>query len=180
MQTSRYFSDKIILTFSVCVVLSFLCQIFKFTAPVDIVYVITLLLVMFCYILSGYASVITVAITLLIFFASFINGFVYNKMDYYTHVLITLCIFICIEVSANVKISINTFKKIASMFFVTSIILLIAYYFGPLKTTYFDYGIGSISLNFLNPNAAGLWLTCIFILVMYSSFLFKGIKRILR
>ena len=179
MQTSRYFSDKIILTFSVCVVLSFLCQIFKFTAPVDIVYVITLLLVMFCYILSGYASVITVAITLLIFFASFINGFVYNKMDYYTHELITLCIFICIEVSANVKISINTFKKIASMFFVTSIILLIAYYFGPLKTTYFDYGIGSISLNFLNPNAAGLWLTCIFILVMYSSFLFKGIKRIM-
>ena len=179
MRTSKYFSDNIILVFAVCVVLSFLCQIFKFTAPVNIIYIISLLLVLFCYIFSGYFNKITLAISVLVGFASIVNGFIFNEMDYYTHVLITLCIFICIEVSSNVKISVDTFKTIARMFLITSIILLVAYYFGPLKTTYFDYSIGSVSLNFKNPNAAGLWLTCIFILLLYSSFLFTGFKRIL-
>lgn len=179
MQTSRFFSDKIILTFAVCVVLSFLCQIFKITAPINVIYVITLLLVVFCYVASGYVSKIMIAMTLFIAVASFVYGFRYDNMDFYTHILITLCIFICIEVSANVKISARTFKLIADMFFGTTVILLVAYYLGPLKNTYFEAGIDSISLNFPNPNAAGLWLTCIFILVLYSSFQFKGYKRIL-
>lgn len=179
MQTSKYFSDQTVLFFAVCVVLSFLCQIFKFVAPVNILYIITLLMVLFCYVLSGYASRVIVLMTLFIFFAAFVNGFIYNNMDYYTHVLITLCIFICIEVSAYAKISVKTFKKIANLFLITSIILLVAYYFGPLKSTYFDYGIGSVSLNFPNPNAAGLWVSCIFIMVMYSSFLFKKQMRVL-
>ena len=179
MRTTKFFSDKLILFLAVCVVLSFLCQIFKFTAPVNIIYIITLLLVFFGYLLSGYASKTTVMLILLIFTSSFVHGFRYTDMDYYTHVLITLCIFICIEVSAFVKISASTFKTIANMFLVTSIILLIAYYLGPLKSTYFDYNIGSVSLNFPNPNAAGLWVTCIFILVLYSSFLFRGYKKAL-
>ncbi len=179
MRTSKYFSDNVILILAVCVVLSFLCQIFKFTAPVNILYIITLLMVLFCYIQSGYASNMLMGMTVLIALASIVNGFIHDEMDYYTHVLITLCIFICIEVSADVKISLDTFKKIAGMFFITSVILLIAYYLGPLKTTYFDYNIGSVSLNFKNPNAAGLWLTCIFILVVYSSFLFTKFKRVL-
>ena len=178
MQTSKYFSDQIIRFFSVCVVLSFLCQILKFTAPINIIYVITLLLVIFCYIASGYVSKITVALTLLIAVAAFINGFRHNKSDYYTHILITLCVFMCIEVSSHVKISVRTFKSIANMFFLTTLVLLAAYYIGPLKSTYFET-TDAVSLNFPNPNAAGLWLTCIFILVMYSGFQFKGTKRIL-
>lgn len=179
MRTSKFFSDQTILLLAVCVVLSFLCQIFKFTAPINIIYIITLLMVLFLYLLSGYASRVMVFMIILVGFAAFIHGFRYNNMDYYTHVLITLCIFICIEVSAYVKISVGTFKKIANMFLITSIILLIAYYLGPLKRTYFDYGLGSVSLNFPNPNAAGLWVTCIFILVLYSGFMFKGGKRVL-
>jgi hypothetical protein len=115
----------------------------------------------------------------IIAFASAINGFVFNDIDYYTHVLITFCIFICIEVSANVKVSVDTFIIIARMFMITSIILLVGYYLGPLKSTYFDYSIGSVCLNFKNPNAAGLWLTCLFILLLYASFLFIGFKRLL-
>ena len=179
MLTAKRFSDNIILFLAVCVVLSFLCQIFKFTAPVNIIYIITLLLVLFCYLGSGFASRITILMILFVGFAAFVHGFMYNDLDYYTHILITLCIFICIEVSAYVKISVQTFKKIANMFLLTSIVLLIAYYLGPLKHTYFDYNIGSVSLNFPNPNAAGLWVTCLFILVLYSSFLFKGPKKAL-
>ncbi len=179
MQTSKFFSDKIILFFAVCVVASFLCQIFKFTAPVNIIYIFSLLMVIVCYLFSGYVSRMTVVLTLLIALASVIKGFRSSNLDYYTHVLITLAIFICIEVSCNVKISVATFRKIAGMFLITAIILLVAYYFGPLKTTYFGYTASSVCLNFTNPNAAGLWLACIFILVMYSSFLFTGVWKML-
>ena len=179
MRTAKYFSDNTILFLAVCVVLSFLCQIFKFTAPVNIIYIITLLLVVFCYLISGYATRVIVLMALFLFFSAFTNGFRYDELDYYTHLLITLCIFICIEVSADARISLRTFKRIASLFFVTSIILLVAYYLGPLKSTYFDYNIGSVSLNFKNPNAAGLWVTCLFIMVMYSAFLFKPFKKAL-
>ena len=177
MRTSKYFSDQTIFFLAVCVVLSFLCQIFQFTAPINLIYIITLLMVLFFYLLSGFVSKTMVGMILLVGFAAFINGFRYNDMDYYTHVLITLCIFICIEVSAFVRISVNTFRRIADLFLVTSLVLLVAYYFGPLKRTYFDYNIGSVCLNFPNPNAAGLWVTCIFIMVLYSSFLFKSYKR---
>lgn len=179
MRTSKLFSDNIILFLAVCVVLSFLLQIFKFTAPINIIYVVTLLMVLFLYLLSGFASRVIVSMILLVGFAAFINGFRYNNMDYYTHVLITLCIFICIEVGVEVKISVATFRKVAKMFFATAVILLVAYYLGPLKRTYFDYNIGSVSLNFPNPNTAGLWVTCIFILLLYSSFLFHGFRRFL-
>lgn len=179
MQTSRFFSDKVILTFAICVVLSFLCQVFKVPVVVNVIYVITLLMVVFCYIASGYVSKMTIALTLFIAIAAVINGIRYNKSDFYTHILITICIFLCIEVSANVKISVRTFKQISGMFFITTVILLVAYYLGPLKNTYFVDNIDSICLNLPNPNAAGLWLTCIFILVIYSSFQFKGYKRIL-
>lgn len=179
MRTSKYFSDGIILIFAVCVVLSFLCQIFKFTAPVNILYIISLLLVLACYVLSGYLHGFMLCLAGLILLAAVANGFRANEMDYYTHAIITLCIFICIEVSSYVKIKLRTFKIIANMFLITSLILLVAYYLGPLKTTYFDYEIGSISLNFPNPNAAGLWLACIFIILLYSSFLFKRSKQLL-
>ncbi len=179
MRTSKFFSDNVILFFALCVVASFLCQIFKVTAPVNILYIVSLLMVLGCYLGSGYVTKMTMLLTMLIALASCINGFRSNTMDYYTHVLITLDIFICIEVSANVKISVDTFRKIAGMFLITAIILLVMYYFGPLKTTYFGYNHDSVCLNFTNPNAAGLWLVCIFILVLYSSFLFKGLWRML-
>lgn len=178
MRTSKYFSDNIILVFSVCVVLSFLCQIFKYPAPVNILYIISLMLVLFCYALDGYYNGITVAMAIFIGLASIANGFRSGEMDYYTHILITICIFICIDVSSDVKISLDTFKKIATMFLITSIILLVAYYFGPLKSTHLEYS-DAVTLNMNNPNTAGLWLTCIFILLMYSSFLFTKFKRIL-
>ncbi len=143
------------------------------------IYIASLLLVLGCYSFSGCLNKITLCLGLIILFSSIVYGFNLSNMDYYTHALITLCIFICIEVSAYVKIKIHTFKIIANMFLVTTIILLLAYYFGPLKSTYFDYSIGSVSLNFKNPNAAGLWLTCLFIMVLYSSFLFTSFKRVL-
>ena len=181
MKTSKYFSDKIVFFLAVCVVLSFVLQIFKLLALVNLLYMVSLLLVFFLYLRSGYFNKITLAITALIGVASIINGFRYDNLDYYTHVLITLCIFICIEISAYVQIERKTFVKIANLFLLTSAILLVAYYFGPLKTTYQAPEIGyyAITLNFPNPNAAGLWLTCIFIMLVYSSFLFKAFKKVL-
>jgi len=177
MRTSKYFSDKVVLAFAVCVMLSFICQIFEFTAPVNIMYILSLLLVMFCYFVSGGFNAVTYLLIFFVGLASMVDGFL-SDMDYYTHVLITLCIFICIEVGPNIRITVKTFKIIAGMFFVTAVILLLAYYFGPLKSTYFGLQ-DAICLNMLNPNAAGLWVTCIFIIILYSSFLFEKIKRLM-
>lgn len=178
MRTSKYFSDNIILIFSICVVLSFLCQIFKYPAPVNMLYIISLLMVLSCYVLDKQYNGVTIAMTLLIGIAAIINGFKYTEMDYYTHVLITICIFICIDASSDVKISLGTFKKIATMFLITSIILLGAYYFTSLKNAHLEHS-DAATLNMSNPNVAGLWVTCLFILLLYSSFLFTRFKRIL-
>ncbi len=176
MRTSKYFSGNIMLVYAAIVMLSFLCQIFEFTAPVNIMYIISLLLVLCSYLISGGVNIITYAIIFLVGLASLVDGLL-SDMDYYTHVLITLCIFICIEVGPNIRITLKTFKIIANMFFVTALILLVAYYLGPLKSTYFGLQ-NAICLNMLNPNAAGLWVTCIFIILLYSSFLFKKFKRV--
>ena len=177
MRTSKYFSGNIILVYAVIIVLSFLCQIFEFIAPVNIMYIISLLLVLCSYLISGGFNVITYTIIFLVGLASLKDGLL-SDMDYYTHVLITLCIFICIEVGPNIRINHKTFKIIANMFLVTALILLAAYYFGPLKSTHFGLQ-NAICLNMVNPNAAGLWVACIFIVLLYSSFLFKKLKRML-
>ncbi len=179
MKTSKYFSDNVVYFLAICVALSFLLQIFNFNAAVDIVYIASLLVVFFCYVCSGFFNKITFIMTLFIALASIANGFRYNVLDYYTHILISLCMYMCLDVSAHIKLKVSTFKRISNLFFITTVILLAAYYFGPLKTTYFNYEIGSVSLNFANPNAAGIWLTCIFILLVYSSFLFRRIRKIM-
>ena len=144
MRTSKYFSGNIMLVYAAIIMLSFLCQIFEFTAPVNIMYIISLLLVLCSYLISGGVNIITYLIIFLVGLASLKDGLLSN-MDYYTHVLITLCIFICIEVGPNIRITLKTFKIIANMVFITAFILLVAYYFGPLKSTYF----GLQGINYL-------------------------------
>ena len=176
MKTERYFSDKMLLFFTVCVLVSFWAQIFKIGTIVNVLYVVTLLTVLGCYFLSGSINLTTGSLIILVGFAAIIRGLEFET-DYYTHLLITVCIFICIDVSAHVKISVETFRKISNMFLVTALILIIAYYFGPLKSSYFKW-TNSICLNFANPNAAGLWLTCFFIMLFFSSFLFRKFKKL--
>jgi len=172
MKTAKYFTDNVIYMLSICVALSFLFQIFKLHAAVNLVYVISLLVVFFCYIGSGFYNSITLLITVFTAIAAFARGFRPRVFDYYTHIMISLCLYMCFDVSAFVKLKFRTFKKIATLFLLTSFILIVAYYFGPLKNTHFN-GIGSIALNLHNPNAAGMWLSCIFILLVYSSLHFK-------
>lgn len=111
-------------------------------------------------------------------FAAVARGIVTGNMDYITHILITLCSFVCIETCVTVQMPVATYKKISVFFLLTTLILHAAYYIGPLKGSYFK-ATDSIALNFSNPNAAGLWLACLFILNFQSSFLYKGIKRII-
>lgn len=112
-----------------------------------------------------------------IIIAAIISGLVYDDMDYYSHILIMLCTFMCIEVGVNAKIDVKIFKTISIMFLLLTVVLLVGYYFGPLKSSYFE-NTDAICLNFPNPNAAGLWLVCIFILLFYCSFLYKKALRL--
>jgi len=177
MKTSKYFSDNIILLFAACVILSFLSQLLKATIVVNIIYVFSMLMVFLCYVLSERIDKIIVLLILLVGLSAIVRGFVVNS-DFFTHIVITICIFICIDVSASVKISYATYKTIAKLFLWTTLITLVLYYLGPLRRSYFKW-TDSICLNFPNPNAAGLWLTCIFVLLFYSSFLFTRGKRLL-
>ncbi len=164
------------LVFALCVVTSFLCQIFKVNAVVNVIYAFSLLLVFACYFLSGHINGIVGTLIILLGFATIIRGVIYES-DYWTHLLITVCIFICIDVSESVRISRKTFDRILHLFFITVVILLVAYYIGPLKSSYFKW-TDVICLNFPNPNAAGLWLACFFILLFYSAFLYRRGKKV--
>lgn len=177
MKTSKFFSDKILVILAVCVVVSFLAQIFEINVIVNLIYIISLFLVLGCYFLSGHVNVVTCFLIITVALSVVAKGFV-SDADFFTHIIITICIFICIDVSAYVRIKPETCKKISFLFLITSIILLIAYYLGPLKNSYFRW-TDVICLNFANPNTAGLWLACIFILVFNASFLFTRFKRIL-
>ncbi len=178
MKTARYFTDKVIYLLAICVALSFIFQIFKQNTLVNVVYVISLLIVFFCYIASGLYDKIAFLITVITAIASIAHGFRTGDFDYYTHILISLCIYMCFDVSSSVKLQFSTFKKIARLFLLTALLLIGAYYFGPLKNTQSGHR-GSIALNMHNPNAAGMWLTCIFILLVYASFQFKFRTKVL-
>lgn len=178
MKTAKYFSDNVILFLSICVLLSFLLQIFELNTAVNAVYIATLLVVLVCYIASGYFNIITLIICAIMLLSVTLRGFRYDVADYYSHIMISVCTYVCLDVNAYVKLKTSTFKRISYMFFAVSVVLLIAYYFGPLKNAYSNQ-IGSIDLNLANPNMAGLWLTCIFILLVYSSFQFGLIIKML-
>lgn len=177
MKLSLSFSDKAIYTCSVCVVLSFLLQIFKINFLVTLVYSFSLLYVFLLFALKGRYSRLILCLIAALAVATVANGFVLGNADYILHVLIVVCSFICIEESITAKISSNTFKKISVLFLISALVVCIGYYLGPLKSTYFKH-TDVICLNFSNPNAAGLWLTCYFILLAYSSFLYSGLKKV--
>lgn len=178
----RFFSDGTILTCSICVVLSFLCQIFKITPLVNIIYVFSLAFVMITYFASGYVSTHMIWLSVLTVFTALARGENFSEPDYTSHLLICLCSFVCIEMSTQVEMKEKTAKTVAYMFMVTTAILALFYYFGSLKNSYYvsEYGLttDAIALNLHNPNAAGLWVACIFAVMYYCAFMFEGLKKI--
>ena len=176
MKKTSNFTDNVVIICAVCVVVSFLSQVFKITPIVNIIYAFTLVLIFGCYFLSDKVSRIMVFLILLMGIASVANGFISSNSDYISHILILICTFICIEAGQSVKIEKKTFNIISYIFFGTGIILSAAYYVGPLRTSYFRW-TDSICLNFPNPNVAGLWLCCIFIVIIYSAFLYTGFYK---
>lgn len=177
MKSSKYFSNSAILVCAVCVVMSFTAQLFNVRAVVNLVFAFSLIFVFACYFLSGSISKIMLFLIFDVFIAVAISIIdVEGVVDYVSHILIMICTYICIEVGVNAKIEVKFFKIISTMFLLMSVVLLVAYYFGPLKSSYFE-DTEAICLNFPNPNAAGLWLVCIFILLFYCVFLYKKALR---
>ena len=178
MKLKLQFSDQTIFICSVCVVLSFLCQIFKLNFLVNILYPLTLVLVFVLFFLKRYYSRLIIFLSVGVLVATVARGFVLWDVDYILHAAIVICSFICIEESITAKIEIETFRLISILFLASALVVCVAYYLGPLRHTYFKH-TDVICLNFSNPNAAGLWLTCYFILLAYSSFLYSGAQKAL-
>ena len=177
-KATKYFSDFTIIVCAICVIVSFLCQIFKIASIVNIVYAFSLLFIFLCYVLRGYVSWFMLILTAMVGVSGLFRGIIVGNSDYLMHIVIVLCTFVCIEVGGTVKITEKTVKRLSFMFLITSLIVCVAYYVGPLKTSYFKH-TDAICLNFSNPNAAGLWLTCFFILLAYASTLYKKAVRVL-
>lgn len=180
--TKRFFSDGMILVCVICALMSFLCQIFQIASVVNIIYAFSLALVTVGYFASGYVSPIMIWLTALMGFSSVLRGADFGETDYISHLFIMLCTFICIEIGVQISVKEKTAKTIANLFLITTVILLVYYYIGPLKNSYFEsygYFTDAIALNMHNPNAAGMWVTCIFAVTYYCAFLFTGLKRIL-
>lgn len=180
--TKRFFSDGMIMTCAICVLLSFLGQIFQISSVVNIIYAFSLALVTVGYFASGYVSTIMIWLTALMGFSSVLRGTNFGETDYISHLFIMMCTFICIEIGVQINIKEKNAKTIANLFLITTVILLVYYYIGPLKNSYFEsygYYTDAIALNMHNPNAAGMWVACIFAVTYYCAFLFTDLKRIL-
>lgn len=173
MKTSKLFSSSTILICTACVILSFLGQVLKITPIVNVAYICSLLLIFTSYFLRGYSTILMFFLMAMVGVSMVLRGINLSSVDYYSHALIMICTFICLEVGAFVKITVKAFKIISISFLAMTILLLILYYIGPLKNSYFE-GTDAICLNIFNPNAAGLWLVCIFSLLFYCGLVYKG------
>ncbi len=177
MKTINFFSDKIILICSICAVASFLGQIFISSTFVNAIYAISLIMILVCYFLNVDISREMIVIPFLMVISVITRELVTNNSDFFTHVLITYASFICVELAYKVKMNFATYKKIFYIFFATSLILVVAYHFGSLKSSYFKH-TDAIALNFPNPNAAALWVAALFIILVSFSLNQKKILRI--
>ena len=172
----KNFSDKTILICTVCVALSFLAQIFQVNAVVNLIYVFSLFVVIWGYFGNGYVNPVMIWLIVVSAFCIVMRGMVTNDMDYFSHYIINITTFMCIEMGVEVEVEEKNAKRMAYIFLATGAILVASYYAGPLKTSYFE-GTEAVALNMHNPNAAALWLVCIFAILYYCAFIFNGIKR---
>ncbi len=172
MKSSKLFTNNVILACAICVVLSFLGQVLKIGALANAAYAFSLVFVFVCYFLSGYSTKLMLFLIFVIAIATTMNGVATVNADYVLHALIMICTFICLEVGINVNISTKTYKYISIAFLLMTLVVLVLYYGGPLKSTRFK-DTGAISLNLPNPNATGLWLVCIFTLLFYCGLIYK-------
>ena len=177
MKSSKYFNNNIILVSAICVIVSFVSQMFNVRIIANAAFAFSLVFICTCYFLSGYVSKVMIFLIFNILISAIVRGFDSVSMDYFTHILIMICTFMCIETGANAKIDIVNFKRISIMFLLLTAVMLASYYFGPLGSSYFE-DTDVICLNFPNPNAAGLWLVCLFILLFYCAFLYKKALRL--
>ncbi len=178
MQSSKLFTNNVILACAVCVILSFLGQVLQIGMMANIAYAFSLVFVFACYFLSGYSSKLMMFLIFVVAIATTMNGIATVNADYVLHALIMICTFICLEVGIHVSISVKTYKYLSLAFLLMTFIILFLYYFGPLKNTRFK-DTGAISLNLSNPNATGLWLVCIFALLFYCGLIYKKSFRFL-
>lgn len=176
MKISIKFEDQAIFICSICMVLSFLAQVFQVNFLVNVVYAFSLVYVFALFFLRRYYNSLIFFLIFFIGIATFINGFV-SDLDYISHVIIVICSCICIEGSVTAMITVKTFKRVSVLFLFSAVIVCVAFYAGPLKYSYFRH-TDVVCLNFANPNAAGLWLACYFILLAYASFLYSGFWKI--
>ncbi len=177
MKTINFFSDKIVLVCSICAVASLLGQIFISSTFVNVIYAISLVIILVCYFLNLDISRSMIVIPFLMVISVITRELVTDNADFFTHVLITYASFICVELAYKVKMNFATYKKMFYAFFAASLILVVAYHFGSLKSSYFKH-TNSIALNFPNPNAAGLWVAALFIILVSFSLNQKKVLRI--
>ncbi len=175
MKSTKLFTNNVILVCAVCVVISFMGQVMQIGMLANIAYAFSLVLIFACYFLSGYYSKLMFFLMFMIIVSVTLQGLTFVP-DYFSHALITICTYICMEVGADVKIDVKTYKRISIMFLLMSLVLLVFYYAGPLRNSRFE-NTTAIALNLSNPNAAGLWLVCIFILLFYFSLLYQKTLR---
>ena len=175
LKSYKFFTNQALFVCAVCVALSFLSQIFNMGSIANATYAFSLMFVCGCYVLSGCYTRLMLFLTVMLVISMTLKGITMNA-DYFSHGIIAICTYVCLEVGSAIKIDVKTFKRISVVFLLTVIILFVFYYLGPLKSSTFA-NTSAVALNLSNPNAASLWLVCIFILLFYFGLIYRKTLR---
>lgn len=98
------------------------------------------------------------------------------NFDYFKRVIIVFCVFISFTKINYFSKKTTDFEKkeISILFSILTAIIELYYYFGGLNKVFFG-NTNLISLNMNNPNEAGMWLTCTFLILVSSIGIWKNV-----
>lgn len=160
--------DYIVILFGILTCLSFLGGIFEQSLISSVCFYISFFLIFWLVFVDviKYDFIPKSIILLLIFMLLSIIVNVSFEIDYFKSFIIVLSTFVCFE--KGPEVSRRTSRKakniVKLMFLFSALITIFMYFFGGLKNKYFG-SMEFVSLNFSNPNEAGLWLVALFVMV---------------
>lgn len=105
---------------------------------------------------------------LLFLTSSVLIEFKFN-LEYFKGIIIVFCVFVCFtKITYFSKQTTSLLKKrVGTLFFLLSLTIEIFYYLGGLnKVFYGDTDLTALNMN--NPNEAGIWITCTFLVLVCS------------
>ena len=167
LKRNIYFGDKTVLLMSFLAAISFLSQLFANTVIISLCFTLSMVCVFVLFILrfeSWRKMELMVVFALIIMAIAIVSDGIQGRFDYYKRAVIFAIVLMSMSILPYLKISKGTKQVVAIIFLLVAIFTIFQFFFTDLKEEYYG-STKSVTLNFDNPNEAGLWLMGIFALL---------------